>query len=165
MLAGKLLPLAAKVLPRVAAKIMPRIARVMTRATPQLSRGVSNIARTLYRDPRTRHMVRTIPSIARRTVTTLARQAAAGRPVTPVAAQRVLAQQAYRVLTRPQETARALRLNAIMDKRFHGATGTVIGRSQGVFARPQVARVCPTCGTRVVRRAGRGCSCSCSCNG
>jgi hypothetical protein len=156
MIAGKLLPLAAKVLPKVAGKIMPRIARVVTRATPQLSRGVTNIVRTLYRDPRTRQLVRTVPSIARRTVTSIARQAAAGRPVTPTTAQRALAQQTYRVLTRPQETSRVLRLNRVMDNRYHGSTGTGAARQWGT-------RYCPTCGRRVERPSGRGCRCSCSC--
>jgi len=154
MIAGKLLPLAAKVLPKVAGKVMPRIARVVTRATPQLSRGVTNIVRTLYRDPRTRQLVRTVPSIARRTVTSIARQAAAGQPVTPATAQRALAQQTYRVLTRPQETARVLRVNSVMDNRYHGSTGTAV-------APPSGRRYCPTCGQRVRRRAMRGCNCCC----
>jgi hypothetical protein len=156
MIAGKLLPLAAKVLPKVAGKVMPNIARAVTRVTPRLSRGVNSLARTLYRNPRTRRLVRTIPSIARRTITRVARQAAAGRAVTPAAAQRVLAQQAYRVLARPQETVRVLRRNAAMDHRYHGATR--------IAGRPRSFRFCPTCGSRTGRSA-RTCSCHCSWSG
>ncbi len=149
MLASKVLPLAAKVLPRIAAKVIPRLARAVTRVSPQLSRGVSNITRTLYRNPRTRQLVRAVPSIAQRTMTRLARQAAAGRAVTPQAAQRVLAQQTYQVLTRPQATLRALRRNAGMDRRYHGVTGIPMGPAPGVAG--AVAH-CPTCGTGVMRR-------------
>lgn len=186
MIAGKLLPLAAKVLPKVAGKVMPRIARAVTRAAPRLSHGVNNIARTLYRDPRTRQLVRTIPSIARRTITSVARQAAAGRPVTPAMAQRVLAQQAYRVLTRPHETARVLRRNARMDRRYHVVTRTPLGRAwsgtgPGVwrgtgpswtstgpaswnYGRPGTG-LCRSCGTRLQRQGTRFMNCRCACNG
>jgi hypothetical protein len=159
MVASKLLPLAAKALPKVAGKVFPRIASAVTRATPQLTRGVSNIARTLYRNQRTRPLVRTVPTIARRTVTTLARQAASGRPVTPAGAQRVLAQHAYRVLSRPQETVRVLRRNSLMDQRFHGGNGTRIihGSPGSRIIRPQGMAYCPTCGSP--RRAARNCCC------
>lgn len=161
LLAGKLLPLAAKSLPKIAAKVFPRIANAVTRTTPHLSRGVSNIARTLYRNQRTRPLVRTVPTIARRAVTTLARQAAAGRPVTPAHAQRVLAQHAYRVLSRPQETVRVLRRSSLMDNRFHGGTGTRIIHGGGGprIIRPQGMRYCPTCGTPAMGRAVRNCCC------
>ena len=143
LLASKVLPLAAKVLPRIAGKVIPRLARAVTRVSPQLSRSVSNITRTLYRNPRTRQLVRVVPSIAQRTMTRLARQAAAGRAVTPQTAQRVLAQQAYQVLTRPQATMRALRRNAGMDRRYHGVTGipasAVVSGGAGGMRQPLLA--------------------------
>jgi hypothetical protein len=161
MLAGKLLPLAAKALPKIAGRVFPRIARVVTRTTPHLSRGVSNIARTLYRNQQTRPLIRTVPTIARRAVATLARQAAAGRPVTPAGAQRILAQHAYRVLSRPQETVRVLRRNNIMDNRYHGTTRTrIIHGSPGTrIIQPRGMRYCPTCGTPAMSRATRSCCC------
>jgi hypothetical protein len=161
LLAGKLLPLAAKALPKLAGKVFPRIARAVTRTTPHLSRGVSNIARTLYRNQRTRPLIRTVPTIARRAVTTLARQAAAGRPVTPAGAQRILAQHAYRVLSRPQETVRVLRRNSVMDNRYHGSTGTRIihGGAGTRIIQPRGFQYCPTCGTPAVSRARRNCCC------
>jgi hypothetical protein len=147
LLAGKLLPLAAKVLPKLAGKLIPRLARAVTRVSPQLSRGVSNLTRTLYRDPRTRNLVRAVPSIAQRTMLRVARQAAAGRPLSPQAAQRVLAQQTYRVLTRPAATQLALRRNVGMDRQYHGSTGVPMQApaAQGVVH-------CPACGAaRAVR--------------
>src|SRR3954452_20915193 len=65
LIAGKLLPVAAKMLPKIAGKVIPQVARTLTRVTPQLNRGVGNLARTLYRNPQTRPLLRTIPSVAR----------------------------------------------------------------------------------------------------
>lgn len=143
LLAGKLLPLAAKALPKVAMKVFPKIAKAVTRTTPQLSRGISNITRTLYRNPRTRKLVRAVPRIAQNTVVNIARQAARGRTVTPQAAQRVLANQTYRVLSQPQATAFALRRNAAQDRRYHGLTGIPASAPPAGVA--GVAQ-CPTCG-------------------
>jgi hypothetical protein len=148
MLAGKVLPLAARVLPKVAAKVIPRMARVVTRVSPQLSRGITNITRTLYRDPRTRGLVRAVPSIAQRTMRRVVRQAATGQMLTPQAAQRVLAQQTYQVLSQPTARLSALRRHAGMDRRYHGTTG--IPATSVAAAQP--LGVCPTCGAPAVRR-------------
>jgi hypothetical protein len=152
MLAGKLLPLAAKALPKIAGKVFPRIARAVTKSTPQLSRGISNITRTLFRNPRTRPLVRAVPTIARRAVTSVVRQAAAGRPVTPAAAQSALAQQTFRVLTQPRVTMTALRRNNVMDRRYHGATGIWPTAEPGSR---QLVGQCPCCGARSVQPASR----------
>jgi hypothetical protein len=95
--AAKLLPLAAKALPSVA-NALPQVANAMSRATPQLTRGVSNLTRGLFRNPRTRHFVRLIPSIARRTIASVARRAAAGQPITSETVQRILAAHARNCL-------------------------------------------------------------------
>lgn len=151
MLAGKVLPLAAKVLPKVAAKVIPRMARVVTRVSPQLSRGITNITRSLYRDPRTRGLLRAVPSIAQRTMRRVVQQAATGRAVTPTLAQRLLAQQAYRVLSQPGARSRALRRHVGMDQRYHSTTG--IAASAPATA-SQPLDVCMSCGARAVRRIG-----------
>lgn len=123
LVASKLLPLAAKALPKVA-RMLPKITRVVNRVTPQLTRGVSRITRTLFRNPRTRPLVRTIPSIARRTVANIARQAASGRAVSPQAAIRTLAQQTRTVLRNPRHRALALRRSHTLDRGIHRAIGT-----------------------------------------
>jgi hypothetical protein len=146
LVASKLLPLAARALPSVA-RALPRAANAVSRATPQLTRGVSNLTRGLFRNPRTRHLVQTVPSIARRTVASIARQAAAGRPVTPQLAQRILTSQARQVLRNPQRRVTTLRRSRAMDRRFHGLAGM-----------QAPVPLCPSCGTaRLARPTCRGC--------
>lgn len=191
-LAGKVLPLAAKMLPKVAGKVIPRLARTVTRVSPHLSRGVTNITRTLYRNPRTRGFLRVVPSIAQRTMHRIVRHAATGRRVTPQTAQRLLAQQTYQVLSHRGARMRALRRHAGMDRRYHGTTGIPatsvmaggpVGSAgpawsgwSGWQAGPAMGpvRICPTCGgQRVVGawgqpgiRAGSRCVCGgCTCEG
>ena len=123
LVASKLLPMAAKALPRLAGRVLPKVARVITRATPRMTRGVANIARTLHRDPRTRPLVRVIPSVARRAVTTIARHAAAGRPVTPRRAARILAHANHRVLGNPRLVRSVLRRSRRWDRRHRGLAG------------------------------------------
>src|SRR5215471_5897083 len=43
MLAAKVLPLAAKVLPKIGAKLLPKLGNVISKVTPRLMRGVSNV--------------------------------------------------------------------------------------------------------------------------
>lgn len=127
LVASKLLPLAAKALPKVA-KMLPNITRAVNRVTPQLTRGVGRITRSLFRNPRTRPLVRTIPSIARRTVANIARQAATGRTVSPQSAVRALAQQARTVLRNPRHRALAIRRSHSLDRSIHRASGTPVPR-------------------------------------
>jgi hypothetical protein len=123
MVASKLLPLAAKALPKIAGKVLPKVARTITRATPRLTRGVTHLARALHRNPQTRHLVRAIPSVARRTVASIVKHAATGRPVTPARALRILHQQRRHVLGNPKIRRLALRRSRLMDHRFHRAGG------------------------------------------
>jgi hypothetical protein len=81
--------------------------------------------------------------------------------VTPAAAQRVLAQQAYRVLTRPRLTARVMRHNAVMDRRYHGATQTPLVGPRRRFA----GGYCPACGSSMGGPRARQWTCRCSWNG
>jgi hypothetical protein len=151
LVASKLLPLAAKALPKVA-KMLPKITRVVNRVTPQLTRGVTRITRTLFRNPRTRPLVRTIPSIARRTVANIARQAATGRPVTPQAAVRTLAQQTRTVLRNPRHRALAIRRSYTLDRNIHRAIGTPAPRPV-----PATAYSYGSCGCAP---RPRGCGCA-----
>lgn len=119
MAATKLLPVVAKAVAPMAKKALPKIARAVTRSTPQLTKAVGNIAKTLHRNPQTRHLLRTVPTIARRTVGSIAKQAAHGRPITPRTAVRTLAQQTRRVLARPQQRQQVLRRHHHLEKTFH----------------------------------------------
>jgi hypothetical protein len=179
VVASKLLPIAAKALPKIAGKLLPRVARTVSRVTPHLTRSVGNLTRTLYRNPRTRPLLRVVPSIARRAVTSIARRAAAGRPVTPRQAVRIMAQQNHRVLSSPQIVNGVLRRSQVMDGRYHRLAGIpAFGRNyrwrwrNGVWqpgtpggpAGPATIagpmRGCPTCGSTVVHARGGGPGCS-----
>jgi len=116
--ASKLLPLAAKVLPKIAGKALPKIARVVARATPQMTRAVGRLTKSLYRNPQTRRLVRAIPSVARRAVTTIAKHAAAGRRITPRHAVRILAREHRRVLHNPRILRAVLRRSRKMDHKL-----------------------------------------------
>jgi hypothetical protein len=147
LVASKLLPLAAKAIPKVV-RALPKITRVVNRVTPQLTKGVTRITRTLFRNPRTRPLVRTIPSIARRTVANIARQAAIGRAVTPQTAVRTLAQQTRTVLRSPRHRALAMRRSRSLDRYAHRIAGTPqvivnVGRSS-CSCRPSPC--CRSCG-------------------
>ena len=129
---GALVPLAAQILPRVAPHIM--------RAAPRLIRGISRITRTLRRNPRTRQLVRTLPSIIRRTVGNVARQTRVGQPVTPQAVVRTLGRQTRQVLASPAACRQAVVRSRQLDRRYH---------------------VSPGAATRPVRVVGGQCACTC----
>ena len=118
MIAAKLLPLAAKAIPMVA-KVAPKIVGTVMKSAPQMTKAVSNVARTLFRQPGGRQLVRTVPTIARRAAADIAKQVAQGRPVPPQAAVRAVAKQASRVLSSPQQAARAMQRSRVLDKKFH----------------------------------------------
>lgn len=105
----------------LAARLIPTAASALTRAAPALVRGVSAVTRTLHANPATRQLVRTVPTIVRRTAADVARQVSQGRPVTPQTAVRSLAQQTSRVLSNPRQCQQALRRNAQADRRYHRA--------------------------------------------
>ena len=135
MAASKLLPVAAKALMPLAKKALPRMAKAVTRVSPQLTRGVSKIARGLHRNPQTRHLLRAIPSVARRTVGSIAKQAARGRPITPRLAVRTLARQTNRVLGSPRHRAYTLRRHNALERRFHTRWGRGMVRPHWRYGR------------------------------
>lgn len=171
MAASKLLPLAAKAIGPLAKKALPRVFKAVTRVAPKLTRGIGKIARGLHRQPAGRRLLRTVPTIARRTVHSIAKQAAHGRPVTPRLAVRTLAQQTRRVLRSPRVRSQALRRHHHMDRRFHRQIGRgVVQPHYGPAAArggvPAAARPgAPSARGRTAagqgRAAGGGSACSC----
>lgn len=135
MAASKLLPIAAKAIAPMAKKAMPKIARAVTKATPQLTRGIGKVTKTLYRNPQTRHLVKAVPAIARRTVGSIARQAAHGRRITPTTAVRTLAKQTRRVLANPHHRRHALRRHNHLERKFHRGVGRGIARPHPRYGR------------------------------
>jgi hypothetical protein len=128
MAASKLLPVVARAAAPLARRLLPKVARAVTRAAPRLTKGIGQVARTLHRNPQTRHLLKTMPAIARRTVGSLAHQVARGRPVTAQSALRTLARQTERVLGHPGRRRHALRQHHRMERRFHRAYGPGMAR-------------------------------------
>lgn len=175
LVASKLLPLAAKALPKVAAKVVPRIAHAVSRATPHLTKAVGHLTRSLHRNPHTRQLVRVIPSVARRTVATLAKHAAKGHRISPQQAVRILGKEHRRLVQNPKLVRTVLNRARRWDHRFHphgryyhaGGThgghhhphGYVRGPGAAWSARRYGGSVCPTCGTSRVQGVRRTCCC------
>ncbi len=123
MAASKLLPVVAKAIAPAAKRALPKIAKVLTKATPRLTRGIGKVAKVLHRHPQTRHLLRTVPGIARRTVGNLAHKAARGVRIRPQTAVHTLARQTRRVLGTPQHRAQALRRHNHLERKFHRRVG------------------------------------------
>lgn len=128
MAASKLLPVVAKAVAPAAKRMLPKIARAVTKASPHLTKTIGKVARTLHRNPQTRHLLKVVPTIARRTVGTIARQAAHGRHVTPRLAVRTLARTASRVLGHPHHRRHALRHHHHLERKLHHRYGRGIAR-------------------------------------
>lgn len=120
MAASKLLPAVARAIAPAARRALPKIVRAVTHSSPKLTRGIGTIAKTLHRNPQTRHLLKTVPTIARRTVGSIAKQAARGRTVSPQAAVRALAHQARYVLGNPAHRRHALQRHNRLERTFHG---------------------------------------------
>lgn len=181
MAASKLLPVVAKAVAPSAKRALPKIAKVLTKATPRLTRGIGKVAKVLHRHPQTRHLLRTVPGIARRTVGNLAHKAARGVRITPHTAVRTLARQTRRVLGTPQNRAQALRRHNHLERKFHRRVGrgfahprSRYGRMYGRGSRMQTGRagsiarrtgaaVHPVTGRTL--RHGHGARGGCNCGG
>jgi len=110
---GALIPLAARILPQAAPAIL--------RAAPSLIRGLVGATQALRRSPAFRPLMRTIPTIVRRTAANVAQRVAQGQPVTPHTAVRALAGQTARVLSSPHRCVRAYQQSRALDRQYHRA--------------------------------------------
>jgi hypothetical protein len=113
-LVGAMVPLAARAVPRAAPALLA--------ATPALASGLAGVVRALRRSPATRPLVRTVPSIMRRTAASIARQSAAGVSVTPQRAVKTLALQTQRVVSNPRQSVQAYRRSKALAKGRCGCT-------------------------------------------
>jgi hypothetical protein len=91
--------------------ISPADRRALRAILPHITRGVAILTRILRRRRITRPAVRAVPTIVRRTVKSLKRQAAAGKPITRRTAGRTAAVQVRRVLGSPRVCAAAIARN------------------------------------------------------
>jgi hypothetical protein len=118
----------AKAVAPLAKRALPKIAKALTRSTPQLTRGIGKVAKALHRNPKTRHLLRAVPGIARRTVGNIAHKVARGGQITPRTAVRTLAHQTRRVLGTPQHRAQAMRRHNHLERKFHKRIGPGMSR-------------------------------------
>jgi hypothetical protein len=137
MAASKLLPVVAKAVAPMAKKAIPRMAKAVMKSSPKLTQGIGSIAKTLHRNPQTRHLLKTVPTIARRTVSTVAKQAARGRQVTPQGAVRTLARQARYVLGHPQHRRQALQRHKRLEHTFHRRLARGMARPHAHWRSPR----------------------------
>ena len=91
--------------------ISPRDRRALRRILPHLTRGVAILTRILRRRRATRPAVRAIPTIVRRTVKSLKKRAAAGKPLTRRTVGRAAAAQVRKVLGSPKACTAAIARN------------------------------------------------------
>ena len=87
--------------------------------SPTLSSASARLTKVMKNNPATKPLVKVVPTIAKKTVATLARKAAKGKPVTPAIAKRVMAKQAMRVLSSPSELTKAIAKNEVKKRKVN----------------------------------------------
>jgi hypothetical protein len=98
--------------------ISPPDRRALRQILPHMVRGSAILTRILRRRRVTRPMVRVVPTIMRRAVKDLKRQAAKGIPITRNRAARAAAKQVRRVLGSPKACAAAITRNVKVSRAF-----------------------------------------------
>jgi len=110
--------------------ISPKDRRALRRILPHMVRGTAILTRILRRRRVTRPMVRAVPSIMRRTVKDLKRQAARGIPITRKRAARAAAKQVRKVLSSPKACAAAITRNVKVSRAYKRPRRRISASSQ-----------------------------------
>jgi hypothetical protein len=98
--------------------ISPKDRRALRRILPHLVRGTAILTRILRRRRKTRIGIKAVPTIMRRTVKSLKRQAAKGKRITRRRAAHTAARQVRRVLGSPKACAAAIRRNTKVSRGY-----------------------------------------------
>jgi hypothetical protein len=98
--------------------ISPKDRRALRRILPHMVRGTAILTRILRRRRTTRPMVRLVPTIMRRAVKDLKKQAAKGLPITRKRAAQAAAKQVRRVLSSPKACAAAVTRNLKVSRAY-----------------------------------------------
>jgi hypothetical protein len=93
------------------AALSPADRAALRRVLPHMVRGTAVLTRVLRKSKKTKPAVRAVPTIVKSAAKTLKKRAAAGKPVTPKAAARVMAKKTQRVLGNPRVCAAAMKRN------------------------------------------------------
>lgn len=138
-LALKALPLAGKAI-GIGAKLLPKVASTVAKVAPKVIKGVNAAAKTLRTNPVTKPLVQALPQVVRRTTADLARQVAAGKPITANTAVRTLAKQTAQVLGNPQTVMKTMRKAKSVDRRFDNLLAASANGDGAVAASPCVCQ-------------------------
>lgn len=114
---GALVPTATKRLPRAllggcsarwgkagCPKVLRRVMQDVNKVEPNLIKNVAKIGNKLFKSPKHRGKVRTLPAIVNAAVKTIGKTVATGKPVTPAHAGKILYGKAAQVWRRPALT-------------------------------------------------------------
>lgn len=110
--------------------ISPRDRRALRRSLPHLVRATAVLTRILRKRRRSRIGVKTVPTIMRRTVRSLKRQAKKGLPISRARVARATAKQVRRVLGSPKAAATAIVRNTKVTRRFGRSSRRIRSRAQ-----------------------------------
>ena len=110
--------------------ISPADRRALRRILPHLVRGTAILTRILRRRRITRPVVRVVPTIMRRAVKDLKRQAAKGIPITRRRAARAAVKQVRRVLSSPRACTAAITRNVKVSRAYKRPRRRMRGRFQ-----------------------------------
>jgi hypothetical protein len=102
--------------------ILSRAPMSVQRVSPVLVRRTAHLARVLRKNPQTKPFMKTLPTIAKRTVATLSKKAAKGKPITPRTAVRTMAKHTVRVMGNPKRAATAIVKNSLHRRRLRRST-------------------------------------------
>ena len=98
----------------VTKKAPPKVKRV----TPVISSASGRLAKVFRKHPKARVLTKAIPTIQKRTVATLTKKAAKGKPVTPKTCKRVMIKHTAKVLKSPMQISKAVAKNELKRRKF-----------------------------------------------
>lgn len=102
----------------IAAEIFPSAAPALIHSSPNLLRGLVGATRILRRDPATRSLVCTLPTILRRTAANMKRQISQGVPVTQRTSMISLAKEMHRILSSSEQTQQVVQRSQTARQRY-----------------------------------------------
>ncbi len=91
--------------------LLPLAKMVLPHALPLLKRGIQRVGRALREADPSKQSVKVLPIVAAKTVASLAKQAKAGKPLTPKRVNATIAAQTKKTLASPKQVAKAITQN------------------------------------------------------
>ena len=120
--------------------LLPLAAKVLPMAAPLLKRGVQAIGKALREADPSKQAVKALPVVAAKAATSLAKQAKAGKPITPKRVQATLAKEAQKTLSNPKQVAKAIKVNRQAAKKAVQQAKTNTRQTKQVLRRQRLLR-------------------------